>query len=221
VQRTAVSVAVNTCNGTGTLNQPPIVTDISKTILQNQSVPFVIGDFTSKFSDSDNDNLFKIRIESLPLHGRLELAGAGVSIGQEIPATDLGKLVFIPVKDYAGDTYFRWSGSDGKVYSDIPASVNITIEALTVFIPEGFSPNGDGINDYFVIKGAERFVVTLRVFNRWGNKVFESEHYKNDWDGAANVGMLITNQLPGGTYYYTVNFNNGEKEIIGYLTLNR
>jgi uncharacterized repeat protein (TIGR01451 family)/gliding motility-associated-like protein len=217
--RTAVSVALTSCNSAS--NHPPVVSDISKTITQNQPLTLSQSDFTGRFTDPDNDQLFKIRIESLPLHGRLELSGMAVTSGQEIPATDLGRLAFIPDKDYAGETWFRWSGSDGKVYSATPASVNITIYSLTVFIPQGFSPNGDGINDHFVIKGAERFVVTLRVFNRWGNKVFESEHYKNDWDGVSNVGMLISNQLPGGTYYYTVNFNNGEKEIIGYLTLNR
>ena len=217
--RTAVTVALTSCNSAS--NHPPVVSDFGKTMTQGQSLTFALSDFTSKFTDSDNDQLVKIRIESLPLRGRLELSGVAVILGQEIPATDLGRLIFIPDKDFAGDTWFRWSGSDGKVYSDLPASANITVQSLTVFIPEGFSPNGDGVNDYFVIKGAERFVVTLRVFNRWGNKVFESEHYKNDWDGASNVGILISNQLPGGTYYYTVNFNNGEKEIIGYLTLNR
>ena len=219
--RTAVTGTVVTCNGPVATNNPPVISDIGKTTIQNQSFPFISTDFTSKFTDTNNDNLFKVRIESLPANGQLQLNGLTVTIGEEIPAVELGKLSFIPNKDYAGDTFFRWSGSDGKVYSVASANVNITIDPLTVFVPEGFSPNGDGINDYFFIKGADRFVVTLRVFNRWGNKVFESTHYKNDWDGASNVGMLITNQLPGGTYFYSVNFNNGEKEQIGYLTLNR
>ena len=94
--------------------------------------------------------------------------------------------------------------------------------SFDVFIPEGFSPNGDGVNDYFVIKGADRYIVTLRIFNRWGNKVYQSYHYKNDWDGTADIGLLVSSaQLPGGTYFYTADFNNGEKEIIGYLTINR
>ena len=135
--------------------------------------------------------------------------------------SDLSRLVFKPDLDYYGDTSFRWIATDGKDYAFDAATVYITINKLNVFIPQGFSPNGDGINDNFVIQGAEKYVVSLKVFNRWGNKVYENDHYKNDWDGVSNVGILISNQLPTGTYYYTVNFNNGDKEIIGYLTINR
>ena len=64
-------------------------------------------------------------------------------------------------------------------------------------------------------------MINLQVFNRWGNKVYESQHYINNWDGLSNIGLLLGNQLPGGTYYYIVNLNNGEKAKVGYLTLNR
>ena len=87
-----------------------------------------------------------------------------------------------------------WSASDGKDYSASPASVNITVTKSDIFIPEGFSPNGDGINDYFVIKGADKYVINLQVFNRWGNKVYESQHYINNWDGLSNIGLLLANQ---------------------------
>ncbi|MEI7831117.1 MAG: gliding motility-associated C-terminal domain-containing protein, partial [Prolixibacteraceae bacterium] len=111
--------------------------------------------------------------------------------------------------------------SETKDFTVSTAKVDRFIEPQSLFIPEGFSPNGDGINDYFVITGAEKYVVTLRVFNRWGNKVFECEQYKNDWDGVSNVGMLIGNHLPGGTYYCTVSLNNGSNEKIGFITLKR
>ena len=223
VSRFAVTVSLVACdnNNNVQVNHPPVVSDQSKTTVQNQSIQLEQLDFTSKYIDPDNDNLSKIRIESLPLNGKLVLAGIDVVLGQEIVLTDLNKLVFVPNKDFAGETYFDWAASDGITYSLSSAAINITVTAQKVFIPEGFSPNGDGINDFFVIQGADKFIVTLRVFNRWGNKVYESMHYKNDWDGASNVGLLITNQLPGGTYFYTVNFNNGDKEKIGYLTLNR
>jgi len=202
-------------------NLPPVVADIVKATDKNITFVFAQSDFTSKFVDPDNDKLDMIKIESLPPHGKLVLSGNDVSVGLEILLVDLGKIQFIPDKDYTGETSFRWSGNDGKTYSVSPANVNITIIPSEVFIPDAFTPNGDGINDYFVIKGADRYIVTLRVFNRWGNKVFESTHYQNDWDGTSNVGILITSQLPGGTYYYTANFNNGEKEKIGYVVLVR
>ena len=182
---------------------------------------FTQADFTGAYTDADKDPMVSIRIESLPLHGKLSLNGIDLVPGAVLMLSDLSRLVFTPQKDYNGNDSFRWIATDGKDYAQAPAAVLITINKLDLFIPEGFSPNGDGIDDYFVIKGADRFVVTLRIFNRWGNKVYESAHYKNDWDGVSNVGILISNQLPGGTYYYTANFNNGDKEIIGFLTINK
>lgn len=97
----------------------------------------------------------------------------------------------------------------------LPQSTN------TVFIPEGFSPDGDGVNDTFVIYGAEGKVVNLKVFNRWGNIVYESRHYQNDWDGTANNGVVIGQKLPDGTYFYAVDFNDGQKPQVRYFTIKR
>jgi gliding motility-associated-like protein len=217
--RLAVTVSVVTC--TVPPDHYPTVSDFSVTTIQNQSLYFVKEDFTSNFSDPKNDILVKIMIESLPVRGVMELAGTEIQPGQEILAADIGKLEYIPDKDYSGETSFRWNASDGKAYSLSSASAYITVTQSEIFIPEGFSPNGDGINDYFVIAGAEQYTITLRVFNRWGNKVFEAGNYKNDWNGISNIGVLINDELPGGTYFYTVSFNNDQKERVGYLTLNR
>jgi len=219
ITRFGITVSIVVCNVTDI--HPPVVADFTKVTDQNQSFTFDQSDYTSKYKDLDNDPMDRIRIESLPLNGKLVLSGDDVFVGLEILLVDLGKILFVPDQDYTGETSFTWTASDSNGYALAPATVTITVNPLTVYIPEGFSPNGDGINDYFVIKGADRYVVTLRIFNRWGNKVYESEHYKNDWDGASNIGFLITNQLPGGTYYYTANFNNGDKEQVGYLTLIR
>ena len=203
------------------VNRPPVVSDITKTIEENQTLLFSNSDFTSKFIDPENDNLLKVKITSLPLNGKLKISGIDVTTDQEILFADISKLVFVPEKDYSGEITFTWKGSDSGNYSVLPASVYITITPLTIFIPEGFSPNGDGVNDYFIIQGAERYTIDLKVFNRWGNLVYSSKQYLNDWGGISNAGVLISNQLPVGTYFYIVNFNNGEKEKIGYLTLNR
>ncbi|MEI7423959.1 MAG: gliding motility-associated C-terminal domain-containing protein, partial [Prolixibacteraceae bacterium] len=219
--RLAVTAVVQPKNPAPPANNPPEVSDISKTISQNQTLVFAQNDFSGAYTDADNDVMVNIRIESLPLHGVLTLNGLNIVAGQIILASDLNRLTFTPDLDYYGNTSFRWIASDGKDYAFDSATVNIIVNVQNIFIPKGFSPNGDGIDDYFIIKGADKYIVTLRVFNRWGSKVYESNHYKNDWDGASNVGMLISNQLPVGTYFYTANFNNGDKEIIGYLTINR
>lgn len=65
-----------------------------------------------------------------------------------------------------------------------------------IVLPTIFTPNGDGKNDTFFIKDLEYYPgAQLSVFNRWGNEVYRSNDYKNEWDGA---------NLSEGTYYYTL-----------------
>ncbi|MBD2699620.1 gliding motility-associated C-terminal domain-containing protein [Spirosoma sp. BT702] len=97
-------------------------------------------------------------------------------------------------------------------------------ETETVFIPEGFSPNDDGINDRFVIQRLPQgSTVQLEVYNRWGQLVYQSNDYKNDWDGTANRGLKTSDAkqaLPDGTYYYQIRLNDG-REYVRFLTLVR
>jgi uncharacterized repeat protein (TIGR01451 family)/gliding motility-associated-like protein len=106
------------------------------------------------------------------------------------------------------------------------------VELLSLFIPQGFSPNGDGINDKFVIQGVkDDEKVELVIFNRWGGVVYASEDYKNDWAGAANQGVKVVGDgqgLPDGTYFYCVTrFKkvSGEKvdttPLVRYITISR
>jgi gliding motility-associated-like protein len=97
----------------------------------------------------------------------------------------------------------------------------IQIGVSEVWIPEGFSPNGDGKNDYFIIDGNEYYKINLEVYNRWGAVVYQSKDYQNDWNGFSNVGVHMDNlQLPDGTYFYIVKLNNGEIPIQGSITIN-
>ncbi len=92
-----------------------------------------------------------------------------------------------------------------------------------VFIPEGFSPNGDGINDYYVIRNTGGQKVILEIYNRWMTLVYKNDDYKNDWDGTTNNGLRVggTSQgLPDGTYFYVVKLENG-KQYVRYLTITR
>lgn len=100
----------------------------------------------------------------------------------------------------------------------IPTPVALAKQSL--FIPEGFSPNGDGINDVFVIENTGLKHINLEVFNRWGNRVFKSENYGNDWTGKCNTGIHIGEDLPVGTYYYIAIFDGNERKV-GYITINR
>lgn len=72
-------------------------------------------------------------------------------------------------------------------------------------IPNGFSPNNDGFNDFFIIKGIEAYPKNkLIIFNQWGDILFEIAPYENNWGGENMNGSGISNKalLPDGTYFY-------------------
>lgn len=75
-----------------------------------------------------------------------------------------------------------------------------------VYVPTGFTPNGDGHNDLLVIGGLNNYPGSgLLVFNRWGSKVYESTNYANNWDGGGN---------PPGTYVYVLQLKVGENSYL-------
>jgi gliding motility-associated-like protein len=64
------------------------------------------------------------------------------------------------------------------------------------------TPNGDNINDTFKVEGIEAcgYRVELKVYNRWGALVYQSQNYQNNWAGTSNG-----NHLAAGTYFYILN----------------
>ena len=92
----------------------------------------------------------------------------------------------------------------------------VFVKVYDLFIPSGFSPNGDNSNDAFEIKGLDQWSGTeLVVFNRWGNQVFASSDYQNDWDGNGQDGSPLSDD----TYFYIIKLNGEEHK--GYVVLRR
>jgi gliding motility-associated-like protein len=108
------------------------------------------------------------------------------------------------------------SGVDDD-FDGIDDACDDQIDTLAVVIPSGFTPNADNINDYFQILGLESYASkTLEVFNRYGNQVYESTNYANQWDGT----LLDTGEpLPDATYYYVLTLDG--KLFKGYVYINR
>jgi gliding motility-associated-like protein len=85
-------------------------------------------------------------------------------------------------------------------------------------LPTGFTPNGDGHNDLFVIHGLENHPENqLLVFNRWGNVVYDRLNYKNDWGGENREGEY----LPNGTYFIILRLGSDATNLQGYVDLRR
>ncbi|WP_345168600.1 PKD domain-containing protein [Nibribacter koreensis] len=84
-------------------------------------------------------------------------------------------------------------------------------------IPKAFSPNGDGVNDTWEIPGVEDYPnVSIEIYNRWGEVVYNAFGYKTPWDGRRNGA-----DLPVGAYYYIINPHNGRPKFSVSLTILR
>lgn len=87
----------------------------------------------------------------------------------------------------------------------------------TIYIPNVFTPNNDGLNDLFEVKGSYIENIEITIFNRWGNELYTWKDINEGWDGTYQ-GKLV----PDGTYFYIVNvvFENSEKKtFLGSITL--
>ena len=88
-------------------------------------------------------------------------------------------------------------------------------------VPTIFTPNNDGVNDYFVVpcllETNQYPQSQVIVFNRWGDEVFRSpKPYQNNWRGTFNG-----EDLPAGTYFYIVDLGDGNKPMNGYTLIQR
>ena len=140
-----------------------------------------------------------------------------------------GTISYQPNSGFIGKDTFAYQISDNFGNS---STANVRVDVVKGVHPHnGLSPDDkDGVNDYFIIKGIEAFPNNVvKVFNRWGVKVFEVKGYNNrdkifDGTSSARATMDASGKLPQGTYYYVIELNdpNGkESDRSGFLYLKR
>ncbi|WP_298900334.1 gliding motility-associated C-terminal domain-containing protein [uncultured Psychroserpens sp.] len=93
--------------------------------------------------------------------------------------------------------------NDATMCSSITAQTIIELDSCV--IPQGISPNGDGMNDTFDLSSYD--VSKLEIFNRNGTLVYSKNNYTNEWYGQTNDG----DELPVGTYFYTMEYEDGKR----------
>jgi len=146
-----------------------------------------------------------IQIVSPPAHGKVVINPDGT-------------VTYIPDPGYTGPDSFTYRLKDVSGYYTNLATVTINDAAtVDVKIPNLFTPNGDGINDYFEIRGINGYPNNeLIIVNRWGNEVYRQTNYQNKWDGKG---------LNEGTYYYLLFIRKSDGSVYqvlkGYTTLLR
>ncbi len=184
--------------------------------------------------------------------GQVFVSSAPTVIANSNSPVCTGNSINLTAETVTGGNYF-WTGPNGYtsnvqnsvilfasvaddgIYSLVVSANGCTSDTTTFAIvvsfcdvadfniPEGFSPNGDGINDLFVIKGIDHYPDnSIVIFNRWGDKIFEASPYENTWDGKCTVGFRAGgDQLPIGTYFYLLNLGDGSEIIKGTIYLNK
>ncbi|MDQ6531781.1 gliding motility-associated C-terminal domain-containing protein [Flavobacterium sp. LHD-85] len=142
--------------------------------------------------------------------------------GNLLPSTTL----LVHNTTYYGYDLNETTGCLSDNYKEVKVSLQDCEEAqYDFFIPDGFSPNGDGVNDSFVIKDIEFLYpnYTLEIYNRYGNGMYKGDNSKPAWDGKNYEKSGIAGGIaPNGVYFYVLHFNKDNKPPKqGRLYLNR
>jgi gliding motility-associated-like protein len=111
----------------------------------------------------------------------------------------------------------KWGCSD-TAYNQV-----IIENGPTFYIPDAFTPNGDGLNDVFIPKGTDfiKDSYEIYIYERWGSKVFESHDYNHQWDGKH---YKTGQELPDGVYsyiIYVIDIHDVKRKFVGSITMFR
>jgi len=178
---------------------PPVATSDTLQLFKNQfaNIPILMNDDTISA-------ITTLEIIGQPLNGDATLNPDNT-------------IRFVPDLDYCSDSeteviQYMICNIDGCARG----TVEIQVLCDELAVNNGFSPNGDGVNDAFYIDAALLYPNNeLRVYNRWGAQVLRKGGYQNDWEGTWDG-----KDLPDGVYWYTFDTGEGQK-LSGYVVLYR
>jgi len=220
------SIVTNTATVTGQTIKNIEVSDISGTALDNDnptknlvprspeafddeaatkaSIPVTVAVLINDNPAHSSFNTASVTVMRQPLHGKVDINSDGT-------------VTYMPDNNFGGDDNFTYQVQDKDGYPTNIATVVLHIQPGDLKIPTLFTPNGDGKNDVFEIRGLQQYAENeLVIINRWGNEVYRQKNYQNNWKGDG---------LNEGTYYYLLRIrkaNGSNWEVLkGYTTLIR
>jgi gliding motility-associated-like protein len=184
----------------------------------------VSGGILSNDVDPDGDALFVLESNNSPT-----AKGGTISFSSD------GSFTYMPSTSFIGIDSVAYTTCDPY---DVPVQycktsyVYLLIEDNRlanggIIIYPTLSPNGDHLNDQWVIDGIEKYPENkVTIFDRWGNLVFEEKGYDNTedkiWSGKSNVGLTLgERELAEGTYFYQVDLGMQGKPKTGFVVIRR
>jgi len=182
--------------------------------------PLAVDDYdTTKFNTSVRINI--LGNDNDPENSGLTVTFCGYPLNGLVVLNSDNTITYTPYEGFSGDDSLCYTICDkgtpvmcdnAMVYIHVLPKPSID----DIVIYNGVSPNKDGTNDTWIIKGIEGFPDNeVRIFNRWGDKIRDLSHYDNInvvWDGTNSNGELVAD----GTYYYIVEIK-GLKTFTGWI----
>lgn len=221
---------------TPTWDPSPFISDPSEanplTLGITQHTSFVLT-ITEKESVYNCYNKDTIHVSLYPQTGLIAMEDTFIILGTSVQLETYGG----PFQDY------RWEPETGLDNTSISNPIAAPLESITYYVYgtneygceevdsifveviedlrayNVFTPNGDGINEYFEIQHAERFPeMQVEIYNRWGSLLYSTTGYDsgNNWDGTSRG-----KEVPVGTYYYIIIPYRGAEPITGHVTIIR
>ena len=211
--------------GTGTASLTPSTTSVGSTtyyvsqrngICEGTRAAIVVNVSPILFANAGN-SVTIARGDQTQLNGT-GTAGANYLWTANGPLALSSANILKPIANPTQTTTYTLTVSDLNIPAICPSatsSVTVTVVSTCINVKNAFTPNGDGINDNWIVYEQAFCLkpggVTVNVFNRYGSKVYESKNYTNNWNGTYNG-----KPIPDGTYYAVIEFTfiNGNKQIV-------
>ena len=161
---------------------------------------------------TENDQIFspdyEISLLSAPMNGTAIV-------------TTNGQVNYTADENFVGTDFFTYELCNPTCASDCStAQVELKVgEDASCIIPTIMTPNNDGVNDVFMIPCIETGNFPgneVIIFNQWGDEIYRSAPYTNNWRGTYNG-----EDIPAGTYYYVISFDRNTEPTAGFLIIER
>ena len=184
------------------VNDPPLAVFDTATTYRNRSRLITV---LANDKDPDGDPI-TLQLLSGAANGTVTMEGT--------------QFRYTPNKNFVGSDRFRYAVCDNAQPS-LCDSTDVFVNVLDredLDIPNGISPNGDGVNDTWVVDGIELINNNeVIILNRWGNVVWQMTNYDNSWGGVNRKGEA----LPTGTYYYVIKAPEEDVVYKGFIVIER
>jgi trimeric autotransporter adhesin len=197
---TSTTFTINLTDQYGCKNSDDILIVVKDPLIADAGPDQVLNYLFSTTMDAKLTNSYENGVWSV-------ISGAGDFLDSTLTTTTVNNLAL-------GENKFLWTVTNGFCQ---PSHDTVLVDVKNFVIPTLITPNMDGRNDYFVLRGLATLGKTeLIIFDRRGVQVYRNKNYDNSWNGVDDNN----NSLPDDTYFYVIKAENG-KSISGYVVIRR